>query len=42
LEDIKAENSFLDENTEILEMDCLEMVPFDGELGADYESDYTV
>ncbi len=36
------ENSFFGVNSQFFEMDCLETVPFDDEVGVDYESDYTV
>jgi hypothetical protein len=38
----KQENTSFGENSKIFEMDCLETVPFDGEEGVDYESEYTI
>jgi hypothetical protein len=35
-------NSFFDENSKCFEMDHLERVPYDDEVGVHYESDYTV
>jgi hypothetical protein len=35
-------NSFFGESRKSFEMDRLETVPFDNEVGDDYQSDYTV